>query len=103
MPHEEVRKSRCRLTTTMMKRSSHMPTSTTPEIRKSQIGLVRSLGIQSTCGMTMLQMHQQVVKRRIRTVQAVPQQEGVVAIAAVPAHERFHHVAIGHDQARWPA
>ena len=40
----------------MMNRSSHMPTRTTPEIRKSHTGLERNLGIQSTCGITMLHM-----------------------------------------------
>src|SRR5580698_2907595 len=55
IPQEEVRKSRCKLTTTIMKRSNHMPTRMTPETRNNATGLVRSFRIQSTCGIKMLQ------------------------------------------------
>ena len=33
-------------------------------------------------------------------MQAIPQGERVVAIAAIPAHEGFDPVAVGHNQAR---
>ncbi len=46
----------------------------------------------------MLHDQQQVVDRSVGPVQTVPQREGVVAIAAVPAHESFNDVAVGHDQ-----
>src|SRR5205807_7988773 len=41
MPQEEVWKSRCKLTTTMMNRSSRIPTSTTNETRNNNHGLLR--------------------------------------------------------------
>src|SRR6185295_7465811 len=53
-PHDAGRKSRCRLTTMMMKRSSHMPTETNIEMKKSQAGEVRNLLNQSICGTTAL-------------------------------------------------
>src|SRR5207249_5864718 len=42
LPHAEGRKSRCRLVTTMMNRSSHMPTFTRSEMPKRIRTLVRT-------------------------------------------------------------
>ena len=55
MPHDDVRKSRCRLVTTMMKRSSHMPMLMMSAITNSTGTLVRTRVNQSACGMAMLQ------------------------------------------------
>src|SRR5258705_417186 len=55
IPHEEGRKSRCRLVTMMTKRSSHMPTFTTSEIMKSNGTLVHTRFSQSACGTATLQ------------------------------------------------
>ena len=55
MPHDDGRKSRSRLVTTITKRSSHMPTLTTIAITNSMIGLVRTLPDHRNCGETMLQ------------------------------------------------
>ena len=54
MPQDEGRKSRCRLSTMMTKRSSHMPTLTTSAMMKSSGTLVRTRLNQSICGMTTL-------------------------------------------------
>ena len=55
IPHDEGRKSRCRLVTTISNRSSHMPTLTNIEMKKSIAGDVRMLLIHRNCGITMLQ------------------------------------------------
>src|SRR5689334_19722803 len=55
IPHDEGRKSRCRLVTTITKRSSHMPTLTTIATRKRPSVLVRTRLIHSHCGVMMLQ------------------------------------------------
>ena len=55
MPHDEGRKSRCRLVTMMTKRSSHMPTFTISEMTNSAATFVRTRLNHSTCGMTTLQ------------------------------------------------
>src|SRR5579885_2608365 len=55
MPHDEGRKSRCRLVTTMTKRSSHMPTLTISEMTNSTGTLVRIFLNHSACGIAMLQ------------------------------------------------
>src|SRR3954468_2271573 len=54
MPHDDGRKSLCRLVTTITKRSSHMPTPTTSEIRKSASVLCLIFLIQRNCGVTTL-------------------------------------------------
>ena len=55
IPHDEGRKSRCRLVTTMTNLSSHMPSDTTSAIPKSIGGLDRTRFSQRNCGVTMLQ------------------------------------------------
>src|SRR3954463_13748655 len=50
MPHDEGRKSRCRLVTIMTNRSSHMPTLTTSDRTKRSGTLVRARFIHKTCG-----------------------------------------------------
>ena len=55
MPQDDGRKSRCRLVTTITKRSSHIPTLTTIAMANSGSGLVRTLLIHRNCGMTMLE------------------------------------------------
>src|SRR5262249_38076256 len=55
LPQADGRKSRCRLVTTITKRSSHMPTFTTREIRNSVGTLVRTRLNQSACGTRTLQ------------------------------------------------
>src|ERR1022692_485047 len=42
IPHDDGRKSRCRLVTTMMKRSSHMPTPTISDIIHKATALARN-------------------------------------------------------------
>src|SRR4029079_11320039 len=54
-PHEDGRKSRLRLVTTITKRSSHMPVFTMSEIRKRSGMFVRTFLNHSVCGMTPLQ------------------------------------------------
>src|SRR5262245_41224702 len=54
MPHDDGRKSRCRLVTTMTKRSSHIPTLTTSETTKSTGALSRTRLNHNTCGPTTL-------------------------------------------------
>src|SRR5581483_6559901 len=54
MPQDDGRKSRCRLTTTITKRSSHMPRFTTSETTKSTSALRRSRRDQRNCGAAML-------------------------------------------------
>src|SRR3954471_8622721 len=54
MPHEDGRKSRCRLVTTITNRSSHMPTLTTSAMTNSTAGVRRTRRNQSACGMTTL-------------------------------------------------
>src|SRR3954451_9691132 len=53
-PHDEGRKSRCKLVTTMTKRSSHIPMLTTIEINHSNKRLERTFFIQRNCGVMML-------------------------------------------------
>ena len=55
IPHDDGMKSRCRLVTTMTKRSSHMPMLTTIATQKSSPGVVRTRRNQSHCGVMMLQ------------------------------------------------
>ena len=55
LPHDEGRKSRLRLVTMMMNRSSHMPTLTTREIAKRAATFVRTRLNHNSCGTTMLQ------------------------------------------------
>jgi hypothetical protein len=55
MPHDEGRKSRCRLVTMMMRRSSHMPTLTTSDNTKSTTTLSRTRFSQRIWGATTLQ------------------------------------------------
>src|SRR3954471_12481668 len=54
MPHDEGRKSRCRLSTMITKRSSHMPMLTMIEITNSAGTVVRIFLNHSSCGMTTL-------------------------------------------------
>ncbi len=49
MPQDEGRKSRCRLVTTMTKRSSHMPTLTNMAMIQASTGEVRKRFIQRSC------------------------------------------------------
>src|ERR1035438_2962022 len=56
IPQEEGRKSCARLDTMIMKRSSHMPTSTTIDETNSNAGFVRTRLIQRNCGAMMLQL-----------------------------------------------
>ena len=51
MPHDDGRKSRCRLVTMMTYRSSHIPMLTTIEITNSTTGEVRTFLHHSNCGM----------------------------------------------------
>ena len=55
MPHDDGRKSRCRLVTMMTNRSSHIPMFTTSEMMNSMAGFSRTLRNQSSCGITPLQ------------------------------------------------
>src|SRR5437016_4144331 len=55
MPHDEGRKSRCRLVTTITKRSSHMPTLTNMATMNRPTTPVRTILIQMNWGATMLQ------------------------------------------------
>src|SRR6476619_1221908 len=55
IPQDDGRKSRCRLVTTMTKRSSHMPTLTTMATAKRPSVLVRTRRNHSHCGVMMLQ------------------------------------------------
>src|SRR5450759_2833073 len=55
MPHDEGRKSRCRLVTTITKRSSHMPTLTTIATRLRQRVHFRTFRNHRDCGVMMLQ------------------------------------------------
>ena len=48
MPHDDGRKSRCRLTTMMTKRSSHMPTLTSSDRMNSRTTLSRTLRNQNS-------------------------------------------------------
>src|SRR5690242_14158917 len=50
--HEEGMKSRFRLLMMIMYRSSHIPISTSSEIRNRMVGWVRFRFHQSSCGMT---------------------------------------------------
>ncbi|MND02642.1 hypothetical protein D3C83_221010 [compost metagenome] len=54
MSHDEGRKSRCRLVTMMMKRSSHMPTLTNSDRTKSSGMLSRTLRNQNSWIITAL-------------------------------------------------
>src|SRR5207302_10823842 len=54
MPHDEGAKSRCRLVTMMMKRSSHMPTLTINAMMNSTTTFVRTRLIHSDCTSTTL-------------------------------------------------
>ena len=54
MPQAEGMKSRVRLTTTITKRSSHMPVFTTIESKNRSTVLVRILWNHSNCGTMML-------------------------------------------------
>ena len=53
-PHDDGRKSRDRLVTMMMKRSSHMPTLTISAMMNSTTTFVRTRLIHSDCTSTML-------------------------------------------------
>ena len=56
MPHDDGRKSRCRLVTMMTKRSSHMPTLTMSDDDEQQTGdVAATLRNQSICGVRTLQ------------------------------------------------
>src|SRR5947209_6926396 len=55
MPQAEGMKSRCRLTTTITNRSSHMPMFTTRDITNSAGTLVRTFRNHKSCGARMLQ------------------------------------------------
>ncbi len=55
LPHDEGRKSRCRLVTMITKRSSHMPMFTMSEMTNRIGTLVRTRLNQSTCGVITLQ------------------------------------------------
>src|SRR5712692_1522918 len=55
MPQAEGMKSRCRLTTTITNRSSHMPTFTTRDITNSAGTFVRTFRNHKSCGARMLQ------------------------------------------------
>src|SRR5205085_1720852 len=52
IPQDDGRKSRCKLVTMMMKRSSHMPTFTTMATIHNPSGLLRTWRAHSTCGKT---------------------------------------------------
>ena len=54
MSHDDGRKSRCRLVTMMMKRSSHMPTLTSSDSTKSSGMLSRTLRNQNSWIITAL-------------------------------------------------
>src|SRR6185312_5521612 len=64
-----------------------------PDRAAAQLGNPEHLGNHDVAD------QQHVIEKRIRTVQSLPEQEGVVAVAAIPSHESFHDVAIRHDQA----
>jgi len=55
MCHDDGRKSRCKLCTTMTKRSSHMPTFTDIATKYSQNTLRRHFLNHISCGIVMLQ------------------------------------------------
>src|SRR6266568_7792117 len=54
MPQDDGRKSRCKLVTTITKRSSHMPMLTTIEISQSNNRFPRTFLIHKNCGVMML-------------------------------------------------
>src|SRR5262245_34009089 len=55
IPHDDGRKSRCRLVTMMTNRSSHMPTLMISDRMKSPTTLVRTRFSHNNCGMITLQ------------------------------------------------
>src|SRR5437588_140771 len=55
MPHDDGRKSRCKLVTTITKRSNHMPMLTTTEISHSHKRFARIFLNHSSCGVRPLQ------------------------------------------------
>ena len=55
IPHEDGRKSRCRLVTMITKRSSHIPTLTINETMNSPGACFRTRLNHSTCGARILQ------------------------------------------------
>src|SRR3989475_1355393 len=68
MPQAEGMKSRCRLTTTITNRSSHMPMFTTMDITNSAGTFVRTLRNHKSCGATMLQ----AISAQYRTLYGPP-------------------------------
>ena len=100
MPHDDGRKSRCRLVTMMTKRSSHMPMLTTSEIMNSSGTFVRTRLNHSSCGVDDVAEDQRPVDAaRTGPVMRFHDHEPLVRVAAVPGHERLDHVAVGDDQA----
>ena len=79
MPHDDGRKSRCRLVTMMTNRSSHMPTLTISEMTNSDGTLVRTRLNHSTCGIDDVAEDQRPVDRRVRAGHPVPDHEAFVA------------------------
>ena len=75
MPHDDGRKSRCRLVTTITNRSSHMPTFTISEMTNRAGTLVRTRLNQSACGVITLQKISAQYSPPVGPEHAVPHHE----------------------------
>ena len=68
MPHDEGRKSRCRLVTIITKRSSHMPTLTNMATIHTASGELRTFFIHTTCGTISIRNTCQRVGRKTSSI-----------------------------------
>ena len=94
MPQADGVKSRCRLVTTMTKRSTHMPMLTASATKNRAMVLVRMFFDQSSLRNENVEQHQRPKNPAIRPERAIGHHVFFKNVAAIPRHERFHHIAV---------
>src|SRR6266566_3518014 len=82
MPHDDGRKSRCKLVTTMTKRYRVGPYLLEPEDLRDHY----------------VAQEQRPEHRRVWPVHAIEGHELFVRVPPIPRHKDFHQIPVGHDQ-----